>query len=150
MNRGQEIAWAAGLFEGEGHIGRHGRSRQLRLSSTDRDVVERFQKAVNNRGTIVERRETEHKPIYRWGVSSWIHVKPILEMFLPYLGKRRNKAAKRMLAHPPRITFQINMPRCGQWMPRSATTCARPAGHRGNCLSPQAVERQNSTRGDNA
>jgi len=45
-----EIAWAAGLFEGEGTLNVYRRSSgklqvQVRLGMTDRDVVERFLRA---------------------------------------------------------------------------------------------------------
>ncbi len=42
----QEIAWAAGLFEGEGCITKNGNSPALRLNSTDEETVIRFQRII--------------------------------------------------------------------------------------------------------
>jgi len=41
-----EIAWAAGLFEGEGSITQSGGILHLRLKMTDESVVRRFEEAV--------------------------------------------------------------------------------------------------------
>jgi hypothetical protein len=68
------IAWAAGLFEGEGSIHFPTGARvavRMELTMTDEDVVRRFHKAVkcgkfygpyNNRGTAFQ-------PVFRWGLS---------------------------------------------------------------------------------
>ena len=54
MTTETEIAWAAGLFEGEGSIGFRGGSRgyvyaylNLQLRSTDQDVVYRFHQIIS-------------------------------------------------------------------------------------------------------
>lgn len=43
---GEEIAWAAGLFEGEGCMTRSGSQKVMRLVSTDEDTVRRFWEIV--------------------------------------------------------------------------------------------------------
>jgi hypothetical protein len=52
----EELAWAAGFFDGEGHVGchKHGSSKQqtyyrmsLSIAQSDRRVLDRFQKAVD-------------------------------------------------------------------------------------------------------
>jgi hypothetical protein len=68
-----DLAWAAGLFEGEGYVEHRpngcGRTtRGLGLAMTDLDVVERFQKVVGVgavRGPYTNRR---NKPLYVWKV----------------------------------------------------------------------------------
>jgi hypothetical protein len=55
----EEIAWAAGLFEGEGSITRFGRpgkfDLRVSLNMTDEDVVRRFDAIVDGAG------HTEHE-----------------------------------------------------------------------------------------
>jgi len=92
MDDQQRIAWAAGLFEGEGSIS-SSRERQvrLRLWMTDEDVVRRFCEIVGvghvkgpygpyDRGT---------KQLWAWDLIKKADVKKVLEMFQPWLGARR-------------------------------------------------------------
>lgn len=93
--RDLEVAWAAGLFEGEGCFGSYPRGRkhgtQARLSMTDRDVVERFAKIVGM-GTVrgpVDRGNKEWKPIWEWYVQRASEVRAVVALFRPWLGERR-------------------------------------------------------------
>ena len=90
-----EIAWAAGLFEGEGTITsakRPNGKRHLRLAlgSTDEDVVRRFHAAVGvgsvggPYGPYVEGR----KPHWQWH-SACRKANQALDLLLPHLGERR-------------------------------------------------------------
>lgn len=97
-----DIAWAAGLFEGEGCIHADpyflgdGTPRYrfvLSLGMTDQDVVEKFA-AVVGYGRVRAQRRTdcvqEHwKQQYIWEIGSREHCLRIIGMFLPYLGRRR-------------------------------------------------------------
>lgn len=101
------MAWAAGLFEGEGSIthtrnsGRQSRQRWLTLSMTDGDVVRRFARVVAC-GTVKlhERTNPRWEPIYKWTCSRWADTERVLRAFLPYLGKRRSAKARLLLADP--------------------------------------------------
>lgn len=100
-----DIAWAAGLFEGEGCIrhapGKRGVTRRLTLVSTDLDVLQRFV-AIVGVGTIRVRARPNpaHRIQYVWQVGKWREVAPTLQAFLPYLGERRTKKAQSLLADP--------------------------------------------------
>jgi len=67
----EEIAWAAGLFEGEGCITMTSGHAVLRLSNTDEWVVRRFAEIVG-RGVVYgpyENRSNDHfvrKPFFVW------------------------------------------------------------------------------------
>lgn len=108
-----EIAWAAGLFEGEGCIticnvkDRHHRLPLLRLQvqMTDSDVVERFARIVACGSVSPELRfgRPHHKPTYRWLVSSRAECERLLLMFLPYFGERRLRRAHEMLEEIRRL-----------------------------------------------
>lgn len=92
------IAWAAGLFEGEGTIfiklhatkGRY--YPHLSLSMTDKDVVEKFSIAVGAphiTGPYQAKHKPHWKPRYQWFCGRKEDVIRILNDFLPYLGDRR-------------------------------------------------------------
>lgn len=95
-----DLAWAAGLFEGEGCInvyrqkGRKFIRITLSLCSTDRDVVERFAKIVGYKEvTELKRYTKKNKIVYRWQTAHTEHVKRILRELMPYFGKRRTRQA---------------------------------------------------------
>ena len=96
-----EIAWAAGLFEGEGSIGLTARDLlpRLRISMTDRDVLDRFCTAVTA-GSVSgpyagngSKTPTGRKPMYVWQANGIVDVSRILDAFWPYLGERRRAKA---------------------------------------------------------
>ena len=109
-SREQELAWAAGLFEGEGTWNAYGyknkakRSVQARLAMTDRDVVERFAAAMGF-GTIVARKVREdrprEKPVFEWYTQKRANVRQMIEWFWPFLGERRRSRAEALIALGP-------------------------------------------------
>src|SRR5438309_46060 len=98
-----ELAWAAGLFEGEGSIhckpqGKRGSGAQLRLGMNDKDVVERFRAIMGCGGLYPHRPGTgSTKPNWTWYVYSAEKVSAILNALLPYLGQRRSAKAREAL-----------------------------------------------------
>ena len=99
-----DVAWAAGFFEGEGCIKaqKNGRFEVLSLNNTDKDVIERFVNIVNYGnlcGPYTTKKKPTYKPYWSWAVGKKAEVKRILEMFLPYLGKRRKQRAEQALYH---------------------------------------------------
>jgi hypothetical protein len=119
----EQIAWAAGLFEGEGcfHMGRRANGHMAvtaRLAMTDGDIVERFHNIVGvgvDYGSRTRRRN--EKPVFEWGAQSARDVAAVIEMFLPYLGVRRHAKALEVLAA------------CGEMQPRNADRTHCPQGH---------------------
>ena len=107
MNR-ENLAWAAGLFEGEGcftawksYKRKDGKTRiylRASMSSTDKDVLEKFVatvgigKVYNHRdGTVMSHPAVKtQKPSWQWSVSGKQAVE-VGEMLLPWLGKRRSE-----------------------------------------------------------
>jgi hypothetical protein len=102
----EEIAWAAGLFEGEGCIymvqqkAKVLRSIRLSVLMTDRDIVQRFRDVVDCGSVSGERRfgREHHKPTYVWLICNRRDVERILLDFLPWLGERRTAKANEALA----------------------------------------------------
>lgn len=109
MDNPIEIAWAAGLFEGEGCITMrtknwsskgYGQAR-LKLVMTDEDVVRKFS-AIIGIGTVRESdREVKrgYKMQWEWCIGSRAGVSAVLELLYPYLGQRRRNRADEILHH---------------------------------------------------
>lgn len=101
--RNTEVAWAAGLFEGEGHVTANynaprGRPRVVvTLSICDKDVFDRFVAIVGVGSVRLERLlPSQHRDRWVWQITGK-SAKPILEMLLPWMGKRRREAVERGL-----------------------------------------------------
>lgn len=102
-----EIAWAAGLFEGEGCLNVYARASgklqvQMRLAMTDFDVVDRFAEIVGC-GHLRVRHGAAHmargdKPLREWYLYEAARVIEIAELLLPHLGARRAAKAREVMA----------------------------------------------------
>lgn len=99
-----EIAWAAGLFEGEGcfHITKTpwgSKVPTLSIQMTDRDVLEKFQRIVDSAGVSgpVDR-GPRRKLMYKIDVAERAAVKRVTTAFLPWLCERRKVRALEVLA----------------------------------------------------
>lgn len=93
MTIGEERAWAAGLFEGEGSIITTSDCARLVLTMTDLDVVERFA-AITGFGTIIhEAPKPNRKQLYRWSIAKLEEVSEVLGWMTPLLGQRRRGRA---------------------------------------------------------
>jgi hypothetical protein len=89
------MAWAAGLFEGEGSFSCASSRVMSRLSSTDEDVVRKFREVVRV-GRVYGPAMHGHlgtKPLWTWQVTAFEDVQAIVAMFWRWLGQRRRKKA---------------------------------------------------------
>ena len=103
MNKETDVAWAAGLFEGEGCIttdSRYKNHRRITINMTDEDVMQRFVEIVDYgrlRGPYMAGKpgtpKAKHKKRWQWCTGKKPEVLRILKMFLPYFGKRRLEKA---------------------------------------------------------
>jgi hypothetical protein len=124
MNREQEIAWAAGLFEGEGTVGTQKQNRvriRFAVAMTDRDVLERFHRIVGcGSMTGPSWHSGSTKPQWRWSATAANDALHLADLFRPFLGERRlvqlDRALDAFHSQPP--------PRHGM---RDKTHCKR--GH---------------------
>lgn len=117
MKDTRELAWAAGLFEGEGCFHITGKSAQANLHMTDEDTVRRFAAAIGI-GNVHDR-PTRHdrKPSWVWRVGGLVKVQAVVAMLWFGLGARRRQRAKEILA----IARHVRI------MPADRTHC--PKGH---------------------
>jgi hypothetical protein len=99
------IAWAAGLFEGEGCIAmtkqKRGTRRALFVASTDFDVLEKFRSIVGA-GVMREMKvRGNRKRAWRWEVQKWSDVERIGRLLLPHLCSRRREKMRLLFSNPP-------------------------------------------------
>lgn len=105
----EKLAWAAGLFEGEGCFSSwetKERNRKLylhsTLSSTDEDVVKTFQHTIgfgNISGPHAKSNKAGKamKPFWRWRACSFEHNQALIALLWPWLHYRRREKAKEIL-----------------------------------------------------
>lgn len=92
----EDVAWAAGIFEGEGCFVLtkypNRLSPHVAMQMTDEDVVRRFA-AVVGVGTISVRkpRREGYKPAWLWQATSFETFQAVGAMFWPWLGERRRQ-----------------------------------------------------------
>lgn len=93
----KDIAWLAGLLEGEGSFGHIGNCLTVQLTMTDRDIVERAGKLCGYTNiTERKRREAHHKTQYGWQVSG-AKAERVMRLILPFMGERRSQKIKELL-----------------------------------------------------
>jgi len=106
----RDIAWAAGLYEGEGSISpgllkRKNRFHYLNcsLSMTDEDMVRKFHGIVkmghvhgpyNATGPSAK---PHYKPRWIWQTSKFACVQQLIVLFWPWMGERRRKRHRELL-----------------------------------------------------
>ena len=96
-----DVAWAVGLFEGEGTFYKGSKSQShIRLSMTDLDVVNRFDEIVNTGIVKLDRTLPSGKNYYRWECTNVKDIREITRRFWPYLGERRRARAIELGINP--------------------------------------------------
>ena len=103
MRSRENLAWAAGLFEGEGSFSLNRTGDNLRcqaaVAMTDEDTVVRFRdilgvgKVYGPYGPYAGSK----KVFWRWHVYSAEHVQAVAAMLWPWLGDRRRTRATEVL-----------------------------------------------------
>lgn len=123
------LAWAAGLFEGEGCIAvsRKGNHTQwsMILASTDHDVLERFLE-VTGMGSITGpfQREANHKPHWIWRTGKRANVYALAVALHPWLGVRRQERVMECLGDIASDVHAFAGRKCGnghRWSPDTVT-----------------------------
>jgi hypothetical protein len=87
-----ELAWAAGLFDGEGCVrfrrGARGRGLTCSVGQKDREVLDRFHRAVGV-GSIYHERRSDG--IYVWQVGARDHVHRVMWLLWPWLSSLKRQ-----------------------------------------------------------
>ena len=103
--RDLNIAWVAGLFEGEGCISvnkpanenRTYQHVQLRITSTDKDVLDGVVSILGGNISNPRMADKSTKPFWQWCISSKPEVYKTLLLLYPYLSSRRSAKADEAL-----------------------------------------------------
>jgi hypothetical protein len=137
-----DLAWAAGLFEGEGcisagwdrRVGLKGGPRSYPIATigmTDRDVIEHFL-AVMRFGRIHSQSpgstRRERKVMWYWKTRGFEEVQATVAMLWPWLGNRRRQRAREVLKHASLPT--LNAPTCKRGHPWTADSEGKNGRHR--------------------
>lgn len=98
------IAWFAGIFEGEGCIHRPDKRHKivhLSLRMTDRDTVEKVNALFPMPNGIHSRTQTGkgYKLLWEWSCAKGDTIVNILNLILPYLSERRTKRARILIEY---------------------------------------------------
>lgn len=88
----REVAWAAGIFEGEGCFSGNGKNIMISLAMCDKDVVDRFA-AVVGLGKVSPKKmplaKPHWKPQWQWYFNSYDQLEELALLIEPWLGERR-------------------------------------------------------------
>lgn len=123
----RELAWASGVFEGEGSFSGgvlpEGRRRFISatFTSTDLDVVERIMAAFGF-GNIYPR-DPDYpgaKKQYQWQAGSFEQVQQVIAALWFGLGRRRQARAAKLLTDYLQVTSQVDLQRRRQELIRAA------------------------------
>lgn len=136
----RELAWAAGLFEGEGYISStiHGKGivfPKVGLNMTDCDTVERFQRALGGIGNIhTILPAPPRKRQWRWQAQNFEACQATIALLWHQLGPRRRARAAEVLQQARETRkFVRLMRRDGPCL--SDGDCEQPVFARGLCRS---------------
>jgi hypothetical protein len=114
----ENIAWASGLFEGEGCISISDKRIALELQMTDEDVVRKVRLVMgvgSVGGPYRDKARPKNKPYWRWTVSSGRQAAATLAAMWSFLGVRRRARAAEALRYfssqPPWTRNRIHCPK---------------------------------------
>src|SRR5262249_42311059 len=107
-----EIAWAAGLYEGEGTIVRiakvgknGGPSSWMSIRMTDREPIEEmvriFGGSFSDKVRVPSETAKGYKVKYGWRVSAWRDIIRVAEAIYPWLSPRRKAQVDAVMAFRP-------------------------------------------------
>lgn len=99
----EELAWAAGFWDGEGctTTQRHKNSKNIHLSVSQVFLpnLERFQRAVGGLGKIYGPTiQPNRRPIYCWMTGKFEHAQAVMAMLWSFLTQEKRDQYKRVLA----------------------------------------------------
>ena len=99
MAENTEVAWAAGLFDGEGSVRKvDSRHRMISVQMTDLGILERFDRALGGVGGISGPRILpKRKPMWHWYACSENAV-TVADLLLPYVDERNRERLSAMKA----------------------------------------------------
>jgi len=115
-----DLAWLAGLLEGEGSFltardsrtGREYRYPRISVGMTDRDVIERAAWLLGERRAYplpAEKQDRGKKPQFRASLSGWAAAE-VMRRLRPWMGKRRGADIDQILSWSGSLTLRRRRP----------------------------------------
>lgn len=116
----EEIAWVAGVLEGEGSFfvswktstgGVRYPSFRVQCNMCDQDIILRLYRicGIGNMRGPLPTQKPHHKPAFSWIVNKRAEIKDLVERILPLMGIRRseqiNTVLRTMIDYPPQKTW---------------------------------------------
>lgn len=97
-----EVAYAAGLLEGEGNFGLRAVKNILvvQCSMTDKEPLERLQSTFggNLGGPYIDQQNPRHKPSWRWSINKREDVISVCQLVYSFMSPRRQAQIERLLS----------------------------------------------------
>jgi hypothetical protein len=94
--RREELAWAAGFFDGEGCVSLDKYAPRIHMPQIDRRVLERFQSAVMGLGSITGPYANRNwTPRYRYTTGGLEATQAVIAMLWQWLGPVKREQASR-------------------------------------------------------
>jgi hypothetical protein len=106
-----EVAWIAGILEGEGYFGMDNRSKYryevskippapfIKVSMVDEDIIQRLSKLLDKSYFSPSRKTVKGKQVYTLHIGEKEKVLFILQKILPYMGVRRGERITECISH---------------------------------------------------
>ena len=115
--KSEEIAWAAGLFEGEGSVCFGNNTVTLSVAMTDEDVVRKFHKLIGY-GYVngpYKRNNGKWKDQWQWRSQGSQYSQITTAILWPYLGLRRRQQLKDAIGKWKLVKpiNKVNCDKCG-------------------------------------
>jgi len=98
MTRNEDLAWAAGFFDGEGYIGmaigKYGVQFHVVAAQTEKSVMERFGQIVGGGNVYLQKnhRKSNWRPLWTWSTGKKTDAVHALKSLLPYLYTKKSQA----------------------------------------------------------
>lgn len=113
MTSREELAWAAGFFDGEGHVGYReqlgaGQSWAVDIAQTEPNTLDRFHRAVG-RGKIYgpyRHKNGRHNPYWRFTANGYERTQAIAGMLWAFLSEVKREQFAEALRNKPRTAFE--------------------------------------------
>ena len=97
----EQLAWAAGLFDGEGYVGVNWQGPKgfpairIEASQKDRRVLDRFHSVVGGFGSIYIVGPRKGDPYFKWHCGKFEHVQAVIALLWTWLSPiKREQAAQ--------------------------------------------------------
>jgi hypothetical protein len=97
----EQVAWMAGLIEGEGSFTTHGRrlfGMTVAVGMTDEDVVRKLHSTVGF-GHVGVRHREGRQPLWLWRTGSTPQAYAVMMALYPFLGERRRARIEELVHH---------------------------------------------------